>query len=64
MKKLLRCAALAFALLPFWTSSSHAVKYFTCESYCCSEYGTASSQCSDNGFITTCGEWWQRTYCP
>jgi hypothetical protein len=65
MKKLLRCAGLVFALLPFVTSSSQAVvRYLTCDTYCCWGYGTPSSQCNDNGFITTCGEWWQRTSCP
>jgi hypothetical protein len=66
MKKLLRCVALAIVLLPFWTSSSQAVRfpYLTCETYCCWGYGTASSECSDDGFITTCGEWWQRRACP
>jgi hypothetical protein len=64
MKRLLRCAALVFAFLPFFTSSSQAQAHLTCDTYCCWGYGTPSSVCNDNGFITTCGEWWQRTACP
>jgi len=62
MKKLLRCAGLVFALLPFLTSSSQAMA--PCNAICCWGGGTPSSVCNDYGSVTTCGEWSQRTACP
>jgi len=62
MQKLLRCAGLVFALLPFVTSPSQAMA--PCDARCCWMDWTPSSVCNDYGFVTTCGEWSQRTACP